>query len=348
MAALLGIILHAIGGFAAGSFYAPYKKVKNWAWEIYWLLGGIFAWIIMPWLVSYMAIPNLYSFMSSLTLGEIFWPYFFGVLWGVGGLTFGLTMRYLGMSLGMAIALGLTASFGTLIPPIYYGQLGDLFNSVSGLVTLFGILVSLVGITITGKAGIKKDNELSTEQKQETISEFNLKKGIWVALFAGIMSASFAFGIAAGKSISAKAIEMGATELFSNSPLFIIIMAGGFTTNLLWCLFLIVKNKTLKDFVKTKDTPILNNYIFSAMGGIIWYFQFMFYGMGTTKMGDLDFASWSIHMSFIIIFSNMWGMILKEWKGAGKSTMRFLYIGLGILILSTFIIGFGNYLQGFY
>lgn len=347
MAALLGIILHAIGGFAAGSFYAPYKKVKNWAWEIYWLLGGIFAWIIMPWLISYMSIPNLYSFMSSLTIGEIFWPYFFGVLWGVGGLTFGLTMRYLGMSLGMAIALGLTASFGTLIPPIYYGQFGDLLSSVSGWVTLFGILVSLVGITITGKAGIKKDNELSTEQKQETISEFNLKKGIWVALFAGIMSASFAFGIAAGKSISAKAIEMGATELFSNSPLFIIIMAGGFTTNLLWCLFLNIKNKTLKDYVKTKDTPILKNYIFSAMGGIIWYFQFMFYGMGTTKMGDLDFASWSIHMSFIIIFSNMWGMILKEWKGAGKLTMRFLYIGLGILILSTFIIGFGNYLQGF-
>ncbi|MCK5457008.1 MAG: rhamnose/proton symporter RhaT, partial [Melioribacteraceae bacterium] len=187
----------------------------------------------------------------------------------------------------------------------------------------------------------------SVEQKQETISEFNLKKGIWVALFAGIMSASFAFGLAAGKSISARAIEMGATELFSNSLLFIIIMAGGFTTNLLWCLFLIFKNKTIKDYVKTKDTPILKNYIFSAMGGIIWYFQFMFYGMGTTKMGDLDLASWSIHMSFIIIFSNMWGMILKEGKGAGKSTMRFLYIGLGILILSTFIIGFGNYLQGF-
>lgn len=347
MAALLGILLHAIGGFAAGSFYAPYKKVKNWAWEIYWLLGGIFAWLIMPWLISYLAIPNLYSFMSSLTIGEVFWPYFFGVLWGVGGLTFGLTMRYLGMSLGMAIALGLTASFGTLIPPIYYGQFGDLLSSVSGWVTLLGILVSLVGITITGKAGIKKDKELSTEQKQETISEFNLKKGIWVALFAGIMSASFAFGIASGKAISAKAIEVGATELFSNSPLFIIIMAGGFTTNLLWCLFLIVKNKTLKDYVKTKDTPILNNYIFSAMGGIIWYFQFMFYGMGTTKMGDLDFASWSIHMSFIIIFSNMWGMILNEWKGAGKLTLRFLYIGLGILILSTFIIGFGNYLQGF-
>ena len=193
MGAILGIIFHAIGGFAAGSFYAPYKKVKNWAWEIYWLLGGLFAWIIMPWLVSYIAIPDLMEFLSSLTIDEIKWPYFFGVLWGIGGLTFGLTMRYLGMSLGMAIALGLTASFGTLIPPIYNGQFGNLMSHSSGLITLFGILISLVGIAFTGKAGISKDKELSDEQKQETISEFNLKKGIIVALFAGVLSASFAF-----------------------------------------------------------------------------------------------------------------------------------------------------------
>lgn len=347
MGALLGIIFHTIGGFAAGSFYAPYKKIRNWAWEIYWLLGGLFAWVLMPWFISYMAIPNLNVFLSSLTLDEVFWPYFFGILWGIGGLTFGLTMRYLGMSLGMAIALGLTASFGTLIPPIYYGQLGHLINHTSGWITLLGILVSIIGIIITGKAGINKDSELSTEEKQVTISEFKLRKGIWVALFAGIMSASFAFGIAAGKSISIKAIEMGATELFSNSPLFIIIMAGGFTTNLIWCLFLAIKNRTIKDYLKTKDTPIIKNYIFSAAGGIIWYFQFMFYGMGTTKMGDYDFASWSIHMSFIIIFSNMWGMILNEWNGASKKTMRFLYVGLGILIISTFFIGIGNYMQSF-
>ena len=345
MGALFGIIFHAIGGFAAGSFYAPYKKIKNWAWEIYWLLGGVFAWIVMPVLVSYFSIPNLWQFMSSLTVDEVIWSYFFGVLWGIGGLTFGLTMRYLGMSLGMAIALGLTASFGTLIPPIYYGQFMRLLNTTFGIVTMIGILISFIGIALTGKAGINKDNELSVEEKQETISEFNFKKGILVAIFAGIMSASFAFGIAAGAPISDKALAMGASPLFVNSPLFIIIMGGGFTTNLIWCLILAFRNKTIKDYVKTKDTPVANNYFFSALGGIIWYFQFMFYGMGTTKMGNLDFASWSIHMSFIIIFSNMWGMILNEWKGTSKLTMRFLYAGLGILILSTFIIGIGNYLQ---
>lgn len=345
MNAILGILYHAIGGFAAGSFYAPYKKVENWAWEVYWLLGGFFAWILMPWLVSFLAVPSFGSLFSQLTADDIIWPYFFGVIWGLGGITFGLTMRYLGMSLGMGLALGLTAIFGTLIPPIYDGQFGNLIGSVSGIVTLFGIIVSVAGIIITGSAGVAKDKELSSEEKHESIKEFDLKKGIIVAVFAGIMSASFAFGIAAGNSITEKAISIGTPTLFSNSPLFIVIMAGGFTTNFIWCMILALKNGTVKDYVKTEETPIAKNYLFSALGGIIWYFQFMFYGMGTTKMGDIDFASWSIHMSFIIIFSNMWGMITKEWKGSSKKTIRILILGVSVLILSTFIIGIGNYLQ---
>jgi len=180
-----------------------------------------------------------------------------------------------------------------------------------------------------------------------TWKEFNFKKGIWVAFFAGIMSASFAYGIAAGKPIAAKAIELGTPKLFSNSPSFIFIMAGGFTVNAIWCFILSFKNKTFRDYIKSKDTPILKNYFFSALAGITWYFQFMFYGMGTTKMGEYDFASWSIHMAFIIVFSTMWGLILKEWKGSSKKTMRIVFLGLGILILSTFIIGAGNYIQTF-
>lgn len=345
MNVLLGIFYHAIGGFAAGSFYIPYNKVKNIAWEVYWLIGGIFSWLFMPWLLSILTVPDLSLLFSSLTLEDIFWPYFFGALWGIGGLTFGMTMRYLGMSLGMAMALGLTAAFGTLIPPIYYGQLGELTSHLSGIVTLGGVIVSLIGIAITGKAGMMKDKELSDDKKKEHIKEFNFKTGIWVAFFAGIMSASFAFGIAAGKPIAEKAIELGTPVLFSNSPSFIFIMAGGLTTNLIWCFILSFKNKTFGDYFKTKDTPIVKNYMFAALAGITWYFQFMFYGMGTTKMGKYDFASWSIHMAFIIIVSNLWGLILKEWKGSSAKTIRVIFIGLVVLILSTFIIGAGNYIQ---
>ncbi|NOY58827.1 MAG: L-rhamnose/proton symporter RhaT [Calditrichaeota bacterium] len=344
---ILGIFFHAVGGFAAGSFYIPYSKVKNWSWEVYWLVGGFFAWILAPWIVSLIAVPDLFALLRSLSLDNLIWPYIFGVLWGIGGLTFGLTMRYLGISLGMAMALGLTATFGTLVPPVYFGQFGMLISHLSGLVTLGGVLIALIGIALTGKAGIEKDKEMTSEQKKEHIKEFDLKKGIWVALFAGVMSACFAFGIAAGKPIAALAIEMGTSKLFSNSPVFIVILAGGFTTNFLWCISLTLKNGSIKDYIKTADTPRLANYFFSALAGTTWYFQFMFYGMGTTKMGKYDFASWSIHMSFIIVFSTMWGLILKEWKGSSSRTIRIVLIGLTILILSTFVIGAGNYIQIF-
>ncbi len=223
---ILGIFFHAVGGFAAGSFYIPYSKVKNWAWEVYWLVGGVFAWIIAPWITSFIAVPDLSALLTKLSVNQMIWPYFFGILWGVGGLTFGLTMRYLGMSLGMALALGLTAAFGTLIPPIYFDQFGLLISKTSGLVTLGGVLICLIGIAITGRAGILKDKELSDEQKTAQIKEFNLQKGIWVAILAGIMSACFAFGIAAGKPIAQIAVEMGTPELLVIVPYLFLFCSG--------------------------------------------------------------------------------------------------------------------------
>jgi len=344
---VLGIFYHAVGGFAAGSFYIPFNKVRNWAWEVYWLVGGFFAWVIAPWIASLIAVPDLLEMLNQISIMQMFWPYFFGILWGIGGLTFGLTMRYLGMSLGMAMALGLTATFGTLVPPIYFRQFAALISSTSGLVTLGGVVICLMGIATTGRAGVLKDRELTTDQKTAHIKEFDFKKGIWVAMLAGIMSACFAFGIQAGKPISELAIKNGTPVLFSNSPIFIFIMAGGFTTNLVWCFWLSIKNKTVNDYIKTEDTPISKNYFFSALAGITWYFQFLFYGMGTTKMGEYDFASWSIHMAFIIVFSNMWGLILKEWKGSSRMTIKTILLGLIILVLSTAIIGVGNYIQQF-
>jgi len=344
---VVGIFYHALGGFAAGSFYIPYSKVRNWAWEVYWLVGGFFSWILAPWIVSYIAVPDLQGLLAQLTISQTIWPYIFGVLWGIGGLTFGLTMRYLGMSLGMAMALGLTAAFGTLIPPIYFDQFTLLISKTSGLVTLGGVLTCLIGIAITGRAGMLKDRELSEEEKTTHIKEFNMRKGIWVAILAGIMSACFAFGIAAGKPIAQMAIRTGTPPLFSNSPTFVFILLGGFTTNFIWCLALALKNGTIRDYIKREKTPVLNNYFFAALAGITWYLQFMFYGMGTTKMGAYDFASWSIHMAFIIIFSNMWGLILKEWQGSGKVTIKTISAGLFVLVLSTMIIGLGNYLQTF-
>ena len=344
MGPLFGVILHAIGGFAAGSFYMPFKAVRGWAWEVYWIIGGFFSWIIVPWLLGFLMVPDLLPLLRDTSLSTLFWTYFFGVLWGVGGLTFGLSMRYLGMSLGYALALGFCAAFGTLIPPIFSGTAGQLVAETGGLVTLAGIGVCLVGIAICGRAGMRKENELSEEEKTAVIAEFNFAKGVWVAIFAGIMSACMAFAIAAGKPLADRSVELGTPDLFQNTPVFIVIMAGGFTTNFVWCLALMLRNRTAGDFVKGDGTPAVANFALSALAGTIWYGQFLFYGMGTTQMGAYDFSSWTLHMAFIIVFSNIWGLLLKEWKGASTGTVRMVVAGILVLVASTVVVGAGNYL----
>ena len=349
---ILGIIFHAIGGFAAGSFYAPCKRIKGWSWETYWLMLGVFAWIAAPLFMVLIVAPDFLGILSSVPLKVLFWAYFFGVLWGIGGLSFGLTMRYLGISLGVSVALGFCAMFGTLIPPIYEQFFGngvlsvptitELLTTRSGQVTLVGIGVCLVGIIICGKAGRMKEQGLSAEQKAETVKEFNFTKGILVAIFAGILSACMAFAFTAGAPIQKMAVEMGLRPVLSNIPLLVVILLGGFTTNCVWCLRLSFKNKTYSDYTTAPKGFLAYNYILCAIAGILWYLQFFFYGMGSTQMGKYDFASWTLHMAFIIVTSNVIGLFTHEWKGSSKNTIRCVLAGIAVLILSTIIVAIGN------
>src|SRR5438874_1819082 len=241
----LGVFFHWLGGLASGSFYVPYRGVKNWAWETYWLVGGFFSWIIAPWLLASTMTRDLSQVLHQAPRIAIFWAYFFGVLWGLGGLTFGLTMRYLGMSLGMAVALGYTAAFGTLMPPIFRGEFASqVLRTHSGLVILLGVAVCLLGIAVAGAAGVSKEREMSTEQKRSSIKEFDLKKGVVVATFSGVMSACFAYGLAAGDPIKAITIQHRTPTLWQGLPVLVVVLAGGFTTNFIWCLILNIRNRT--------------------------------------------------------------------------------------------------------
>ncbi len=338
----LGVFFHAVGGFAAGSFYIPFHGVRRWPWEIFWLIGGVFAWILTPLVVSLLTVNDYFRVLAEIPFHLYRWPFIFGVLWGIGGLTFGLTMRYLGMSLGMALALGLTAVFGTLIPPLFTGQLYTVIGTPAGRITLLGILVGIFGITVVGRAGFLKDRQLDEKEKQATIKEFDYKKGFLVAIISGSLSACFAFGIASGKELVVITAQHAVNPLFANSLLFAVIMLGGFTTNLLYCGWLIYRNHSVMAINETSVKRSWLNVMFCAMAGITWYFQFLFYGMGTTQMGRFDFASWSIHMSFIIIFSNIWGIILREWKSVSPRTVRIMVAGIVVLLISTMVIGYGN------
>jgi L-rhamnose-H+ transport protein len=378
----LGVFFHWLGGLASASFYVPYRGVRRWSWETYWLVGGFFSWIIAPWLIAAIMTRDLRQVLAEASSTTIFWAIFFGLLWGVGGLTFGLTMRYLGLSLGMAVVLGLCAAFGTLIPPIFTGVFASqVLETSSGRVILGGVFVCLVGIGCAGIAGICKERNMSAEAKKAAIKEFDLKKGLAVATLSGVMSACFAFGLAAGKPIRVLTLQHGTPTLWQGLPVLVVVLIGGFTTNFIWCLALNMKNKTgfqyfsgdpnrykkiarepiietaidapsreiveQIGFVPTSDqepVPMLSNYLFSALAGTTWYFQFFFYTMGETQMGKYGFSSWTLHMASIIIFSTLWGLGFKEWKGAGAPAMRFLALALFLLVGSTVVVGYGNFL----
>jgi L-rhamnose-H+ transport protein len=380
---VIGVFYHWLGGLASASFYIPYRGVKKWSWETYWLVGGFFSWIIAPMLLATLLVPDLWPSIHATPTNALLWAYFFGTMWGIGGLTFGLTMRYLGIALGMAVALGYCAAFGTLMPPIFEGKIGELMSKSSGQTILLGVVVCLIGIAISGLAGMSKEKELSAEEKAATVKEFNFGKGILVATFSGVMSSCFAYGLAAGKPLAVIAksslLAHGGSDLWQNLPVLVVVLWGGFTTNFIWCVILNLRNRSGHEYlnlratavgevsaaegvmlssapeeksvqkpgpskVETGPAPLLPNYIFSAIAGVTWYMQFFFYSMGQTKMGKYDFSSWTLHMASIIIFSTLWGIVLHEWKGTSKRTHVLIGIGLAVLIGSTVIVGYGNML----
>lgn len=352
---LIGVLLHWLGGLSSASFYVPYQRIKQWSWEIFWLTGGLFSWLVFPWLFAAIQTNDLLGVLSSTPSTTLLWCYAWGAGWGLGGLTFGLTLRYLGLSLGMAIALGLTTVLGTLGPPIFDGSLAVLVATVSGKVTLLGIAVAVVGIAIVARAGALKDQELSLTSVEKSISEFNLKKGVVVAVFSGVMSSCFVFGLAAGEPIRHLTLAAGTSSLWQGLPVLCVVLAGGLTTNTIWCVGLIIKNGSVgqwlgrfdlsaNDISSREKVSLPVNYSLAALGGALWYFQFFFYTVGESQMGAYGFSSWTLHMASIILFSTLWGFALKEWADVSTNTRRFVWLGISVLVLSTIIIGLGNML----
>lgn len=391
---LLGVLFHWIGGFASGSFYVPFRQVRNWSWETYWLVGGFFSWIIAPWLFALTMTEDVCGVLRAQTWNTLGWTYLFGAMWGMGGLTFGLTMRYLGLSLGMGVALGFCAAFGTLVPPIAKSlqpslpidtpTLAEIAATTPGIITLIGVAICLVGIAVGALAGLTKEREMPEQQKKESIKEFNFRKGLAVATFSGIMSACFAFALTAAKPIETATALAGTTALWVGLPKLVVVLLGGFTTNFLWCAMLNIKNRSGYEYLANqlrapthgsgdetiletagdapgeemarhaaglgtshgRGIPRLNNYFFSALAGTTWYMQFFFYTMGETQMGKFGFASWTLHMASIIIFSTLWGVALKEWHGTSRRAKLLIAASIALLVFSTVVIGYGTWLKG--
>ena len=273
------------------------------------------------------------------------------LLWGVGGLTYGLGVRYLGMSLGNSVVLGFCSAFGALVPSIYYNfnpkegktTFTELLSTPWGRIVLAGVVLCLLGIYICGRAGVLKEKELPEEEKKKSVAEFNLVKGLIVAIISGILSACFNFGIEAGKPMADAAVNAGFNPLYQNNVIYVTLLWGGLATNLIWCMILNARNRTFGDYTNP-STPLLKNYLLSALAGTTWFLQFFFYGMGESKLGN-GASSWILHMAFIILVANLWGIVLKEWKGVSTKTRLTITIGIIAIFLSVLLVGYGNSLK---
>ncbi|MCI1731991.1 MAG: rhamnose/proton symporter RhaT [Prevotella sp.] len=327
----LGLIIIAIGAFCQSSCYVPINKIKNWSWESYWIVQGVFAWLLLPLLGAMLAIPAGHSMIElfSQDMHATIMTMLYGVLWGIGGLTFGLSMRYLGVALGQSIALGTCAGLGTILAPLFTGHASDLTTSV-----IVGVVVTLVGIAIIGIAGSMKSASLSDEEKREAVKEFNFTKGITVALLAGFMSACFNIGLAQGADLHFE----GVNPMFISLPVTFLVTLGGFITNAIYCFYQNQKNHTWNDY--GKSDVWVNNVLFCLLAGGLWYSQFFGLSLGKGFLSEspalLTFA-FCILMALNVVFSNVWGIILKEWKGCSSKTIVVLITGILILVISCFL-----------
>jgi L-rhamnose-H+ transport protein len=343
----LGVLIFALGGLAGAVFYLPFKKVVGWAWESYWLVYALFGLLIVPWALAFGTSPNVIAVLKQAPGNELGYCCLCGALWGVGGLTWGLMLRYLGLGLGLALGSGLCSAAGTLIPKMLKGEFGQLFEPGAGIVSFLGVLVSLAGIVMVGMAGISKERELPEDEKKKAVAEYDFKKGIIAALFSGLMSSAMGFGLVGGPEIQklAESVAPVTSRTWSGIPVLVVVLLGGFAINFLWCLFLNLKNKTGGDYAKA-GVPILGNIIFAGLAGAIWCSQFICFKTGEPAMGSTAYVGWALLMGSAILFSSLLGIFLGEWKGTSTKTRRLLALGLILLLSSAFIAGYSGYLGG--
>lgn len=326
MEIIIGLLIIAAGSFCQSSSYVPIKKVRDWSWESFWLVQGVFAWLVFPLSGAMLAVPSGHTLMEAYSENptDALLAVLFGVLWGVGGLTFGLSMRYLGVALGQSISLGTCAGLGTILTPLFMGKPGELTGPV-----IVGVVVTLIGIAIIGVAG-----SMRAKTAGEIVKDFNFGKGITVALIAGLMSACFSIGLGFGSSLCFE----DTPEIYRTLPATFLVTLGGFFTNAVYCIWQNGRNKTFGDYSKT--SLYLNNVLFCALAGLLWYSQFFGLALGKgflVNSATLLTFSWCILMSLNVTFSNVWGIILKEWQGTDVKTKTVLVSGLIVLIVSSFL-----------
>lgn len=339
---LFGTFLHAVGGVSASSCYLPSSRLKNWSWNTFWLVQASFAWILMPLLLGVLTVPDFFFILGQAPKASVLWAFFLGAAYGFGGLSFGLAIRHIGYSLTYTIAIGISAVLGTIIPLLVFGGIDTYFARPGGSIVLTGMLVSLLGVSFCGWAGFRKEKDISV--RNEATVQFNMLKGLFLAIIGGVLSGVFNVSLEFGQPISDIAAQHGAGQFQGNAKM-IVSTAGCFVVNAIWFLVASVRQKTLHEFtMRSGISPAVmtRNALWAALAGILWSVQFLFYGLGHVFMGHFQFASWVLHMSMLIFFSYIIGVIMKEWRNVSRKTYATLVFALLVLVASFVITAYGS------
>jgi L-rhamnose-H+ transport protein len=340
----LGIAMHAIGATFAATCYTPQKRVTGWSWQSYWITQALFCWLLLPLVGAWFTIPNLSDVLREAPQAAMLQSFLLGAAYGIGGTAFGIAIRHIGFSLTYAIAIGVSAVLGTLIPPLVKGTLLATLSKPGAEWIVAGILVGMVGIAGAGWAGRLKERDLS-DQKQG--GQFSLTRGLLLSLLAGVLSAVYGFSLEAGEPIADVATRYGA-GMWRGNVIYIFSNTGAFITTSLYCLWLHARQGTFREIVGRPKSagPITLplNWAMAFLTGLFWYSQFFFYNLGHVRMGPYKFTSWAIHMILLVLISNLVGVVLREWRQCRRLTHRMIGSALAVLIVAVLLLTYGNYI----
>jgi L-rhamnose-H+ transport protein len=350
---LLGTALHAIGAFSAAICYTPQKSATRWSWQTFWLAQATVCWVILPGLVAWLTVPQLAEVLAEAPRAAMIKSFALGALYGVGGTAFGVAIRYLGVSLTYAIAIGISCVMGTLLPPVLDGTLGKLSERTGAGWIFFGVALGALGILISGWAGRLKESDLA---QGADAGSFQLGKGLALCVLAGVLSAVFGLALGAGQPIAEVAAKYGA-GVFEGNVIYIFACGGAFVTTSLYCLWLHIRDGSAGEYrrlavsspvgapVAERPAPSLpGHYVLAALTGLLWYGQFFFYGLGHVRMGDYKFTSWAVHMIMLVLISAAAGLWLREWSGCRPRTHAVLAASLVVLLVAVLALTYGNHL----
>ncbi len=338
---ILGTAFHTVGAGSAALCYAPQRALHQWSWQTYWLVQAATCWLVLPWIFAWFTIPELGAVLHEAPGAAMVKSYSLGVLYGVGGIAFGLAIRHIGFSLTYALAIGISCVLGTLLPPALAGTLGETLRSTAGTYVVGGVLLGGGAMIVTGLAGFRKERELASGSVR---SSFNPRLGLPIVFLAGVLSAVFNFSLQAAAPIAEIAAKHGA-GYFQGNVIYLFSNSGAFTTTLVYAGWLATSRGTWGEFSRTSDgVGLVRNYLLSLLTGLLWYLQFFFYGLGHVRMGRFEFSSWAIHMIILIFLSAGFGVAIGEWKACRSSTKLLVTVSIALLLGAVGLISYGNYL----